>query len=200
MFIFQVTPFTEDLTSPKKSSFSSYVLSFLPSATANPNSPSSGQTLQPHPESLPVRWNSGEWEYKQVVLSDGENDDKNENKFGSKFKETVDYDEKLRCCNGYQEENLKSLYSDEYQRRLSDKSEFISLNLFDFLESSLPSTIKGSHWVLLYRYIVLFHIFLSFQELCLSALRETTKILFLLVLNFLLLDCLTLLVKSATCN
>lgn len=173
MLIFQATPFTEDLTSPKKSSFSSYVLSFLPSATANPNSPPSfGQNLQPlPPESLPVRWNSGEWEYKQVVLSDGENDDKNENKYGSKFEETVDYDEKLKCCNGYQEENLKSLYSDEYQKRLSDKSEFISLNLFDFLESSLPSTIKGSHWVLLYRYIVLFHIFYHLRNFA-SVLSE----------------------------
>lgn len=178
MFIFQATPFTEDLTSPKKSSFSSYVLSFLPSATANPNSPSFGQTLQPPPESLPVRWNSGEWEYKQVVLSDGENDNKNENKFGSKFEETVDYDEKLKCCNGYQKENLKSLYSDVYQKRLSDKSEFISLNLFDFLESSLPSTIKGSHWVLLYRYIVLFNIFYHFRNFALVLSEKPIKFFF----------------------
>lgn len=157
IFFFQATPFIEDFASPKKSlSFSSYMLSFLPGGTGNPNSPSFAQTLQPlPPESLPERWNSGGWENKPIVLSDNENDDINENKCGNKFDETVEFDKKLKCCNGYEEKKLNILHSDDYQKRLSDKSEFITLDLFDFLESSLPSTIKGSQWVLLYRYIAL---------------------------------------------
>jgi hypothetical protein len=145
------------------------VLSFLPSVTGNPNSPPFAQTLQPLPaESLPIKWNGDGWEYKQVVFSDNEDDDKNENNYQNKFEEKVEYDKKLKCCNGhkekksdtllsdgYHEKKLNTLHSDEFQNRLSDKSEFITLDLFEFLESTLPSTIKGSHWVLLYRYIVL---------------------------------------------
>jgi hypothetical protein len=145
------------------------VLSFLPSATGSLNSPSFVQTLQPlPPESLPIKWNGDGWEYKQVVFSDNEDDDKNENNYRNKFEKKVEYDKKSKCCNGYeekksdtlhcdgyQEKKLNTLHSDEFQSRLSDKSEFITLDLFEFLESTLPSTIKGSHWVLLYMYIVL---------------------------------------------
>ncbi|KAJ4805659.1 Oxidation resistance protein 1 [Rhynchospora pubera] len=148
---FHATPFTEDLTSPKRSSFSSYVLSFLPGGTGNPNSPTFEQTLPPlPPESLPNRWNSDEWENKPVLLSDSENDNKNENRYGSKFEEALEYDKKLRFSNDYEEKKMNSLHSGNYQKYLSDKSELITLDLFDFFESSLPSTIKGSHWVLLY--------------------------------------------------
>lgn len=36
-------------------------------------------------------------------------------------------------------------------RYLTEKSMFVSPKLFAFFQSSLPGTLKGCHWVLLYR-------------------------------------------------
>ncbi|KAJ3678537.1 hypothetical protein LUZ60_002340 [Juncus effusus] len=151
----QNTQFTPgEFTSPKKSSFS-YMLSFLPSpagnpkpndSNSNPNSPSASQTLNPKTdESLSTPWPSFKFENVPLELnssSESETETEKENGNGNGNK-NVD----LKFKNGIEE---KRINNSNYLNFLSDKSVFVTMDLFEFFESSLPSIVKGSHWVLLY--------------------------------------------------
>ncbi|PAN10741.1 hypothetical protein PAHAL_2G114800 [Panicum hallii] len=144
----------EHFTSPKKSSLSSYVLSLLPTSNSGPeqNSPCSG-TLRPlPPESLPKRWRGSEFTWQDLPLelseesgSESERDERN----GDFSKNQVHQSYRsVGNSNGNEETSTSDCSGTLHY--LTEKSMFVSPKLFAFFDSSLPGTLKGCHWVLLY--------------------------------------------------
>lgn len=138
---------SEEFSTPKKSTFSSYILSLLPT--------SSGIDAD-KPNSLSCRQNRRTLSYR---LLPAPMDCSEDYKTKSESDVTVEISkEKLdqvseRNINGSNgtEEASTSHDSEEYLSFFSEKSVFISADLFEFLQSSLPNIVKGCQWVLLYR-------------------------------------------------
>ncbi|KAF0909535.1 hypothetical protein E2562_037172 [Oryza meyeriana var. granulata] len=151
----QATPFpVEHFTSPKKGSLSSYVMSLLPTSNMGHErtSPSS-QNMKPlPPESLPKQWrgNDFSWhdeplEFSEESGSESERDERNGN---SNNEQILQLYRSMDNSNG-NEETSTSDCADSLSY-LTEKSTFLSAKLFEFFQSSLPGTLKGCHWVLLY--------------------------------------------------
>jgi len=68
-------------------------------------------------------------------------------------KENLDHVPQRNCYghDGVEEASIPHDPGEEYLSCLTEKSTFISANLFEFLQSSLPNIVKGCKWVLLYR-------------------------------------------------
>lgn len=149
---------SEELTSPKKSTFSSYILSLLPTSSGidadKPNSPARPHSRVSPSHLLPARWEASGFAWKdrpldhsEDCLTESESDETTEI-----LKENLDQfsERNINSYNGI-EEATASHDSEEYLPSLSEKSAFISADLFEFLQSSLPHIVKGCQWVLLYR-------------------------------------------------
>lgn len=156
LHLFQAIPFpAEHFTSPKKSSLSSYVLSLLPTSNSGHEQhlPCS-ETLRPlPPESLPKRWRGSEFTWQDLPLelseesgSESDRDERNGNFSNNQV---------LQSYRSVENSNTKEETSTSdcagTLHFLTEKSMFVSPKLFAFFQSSLPGTLKGCHWVLLYR-------------------------------------------------
>ncbi|OEL29503.1 hypothetical protein BAE44_0009478 [Dichanthelium oligosanthes] len=145
----------EHFTSPKKSSLSSYVLSFLPTSNSGheQNLPCSENLRPLPPESLPKRWRGGDFTWQDLPLelseesgSESEKDERNGN--FSMNNQVVQSYRSVDNSNGNEETSTSDTAGT--LRYLTEKSLFVSPKLFAFFQSSLPGTLKGCHWVLLY--------------------------------------------------
>ncbi|XP_008785158.1 oxidation resistance protein 1-like [Phoenix dactylifera] len=135
---------SEEFTTSKTSTFSSYILSLLPTRSdidaEKPNSPArrhSRRTLSSCLLPAPL---------------DCSEDSRNESDETVEIlKEKLDHvsERNINRSNGTEEAST-SHDSGEYVSYLSEKSAFISADLFEFLQSSLPNIVKGCQWVLLY--------------------------------------------------
>lgn len=148
---------SEESTHPKKST--SYISSLLHTSSGvdvhKPNSPTCphGRRLLPS-LSLPSRWKSSGFMWKNRQLDCGE-DCRTESKTDETvdiFKENLEhvFERNINSSNGIIGATA-SHDSEEYLSYLSEKSAFISADLFEFFQSSLPNIVKGCQWVLLYR-------------------------------------------------
>ncbi|KAF8692736.1 hypothetical protein HU200_039434 [Digitaria exilis] len=144
----------EHFTSPKKSSLSSYVLSLLPTSNSGheQNLPCS-ETLRPlPPESLPKRWRGSyfTWQNPPLELSEesGSESDRDERNGNFSNNQVLQSYRSVETTN-VKEETSTSDYAGALHF-LTEKSMFVSPKLFAFFQSSLPGTLKGCHWVLLY--------------------------------------------------
>uniref|UniRef100_K3ZW53 TLDc domain-containing protein n=1 Tax=Setaria italica TaxID=4555 RepID=K3ZW53_SETIT len=144
----------EHFTSPKKSLLSSCVLSLLPTANSGheQNSPCS-ETLRPlPPESLPKRWRGSDFTWQELPLelseeSGSESARDERNSYVSKNQVHQSYRSEENS-NGNEETSTSDCAGTLHY--LTEKSMFVSPKLYAFFESSLPGTLKGCHWVLLY--------------------------------------------------
>ncbi|CAL5090085.1 unnamed protein product [Urochloa decumbens] len=144
----------EHFTSPKKSSLSSYVLSLLPASNSGheQNSSCSG-TLRPlPPESLPKRWRGSDFTWQELPLelseesgSESERDERNGDLSNNQVHPSY---RSVENSNGNEETSTSDCAGT--LQYLTEKSMFVCPKLFAFFESSLPGTLKGCHWVLLY--------------------------------------------------
>ncbi|KAK3126910.1 hypothetical protein QOZ80_7AG0565040 [Eleusine coracana subsp. coracana] len=151
----QAIPFPlEHFSSPNKGSLSSYVLSLLPTSNSgHERSPSCSETLRPlPPELLPKRWRGNDFTWKDPPLElseesgsesdrDERNGDYSDNQILQSFRST-------NTSNGCEETSTSDCAGSIHY--LTEKSMFISPKLFAFFQSSLPGTLKGCHWILLY--------------------------------------------------
>jgi len=144
----------EHFTSPKKSSLSSYVFSLLPTSNTGPeqNSPCSG-TLRPLlPESLPKRWRGSEFTWQdlpQELSEESGSESERDERHGDSSKNQVHQSYRSVGNSNVNEETSTSDCAGTLHY-LTEKSMFVSPKLFAFFDSSLPGTLKGCHWVLLY--------------------------------------------------
>ncbi|XP_047066568.1 TLD domain-containing protein 2 [Lolium rigidum] len=151
----QAIPFpAEHFTSPSKGSLSSYVMSLLPTSNSGHEDASPfARSMRPlPPESLAKRWrgNNFSWKDRPLDLSEGsgsesERDEMNGSSNNNHILESH-RSEDNHNANGETStsDHLGSIYY------LTEKSRFVSPKLFGFFQSSLPGTLKGCHWVLLY--------------------------------------------------
>lgn len=158
----QEKPFSsEEFNSTKKSSFSSYYLPFLVASNSgdgdhNVGSPSLSQDRTQFPlQSLHERWQTSNltWKYRppgcrEECGTESESDDSIDIS-----SENRNHDCNRRNVNGSNgwEEPSTSHTSDDFHHYLTEKSTFMSGELFEFFQSSLPNIVKGCQWVLLYR-------------------------------------------------
>ena len=152
---FQAIPFpAEHFTPPNKGSLSSYVTSLLPTTTSGHENtlPCSGSMRPLPPESLPKRWRGNNFSWKDRPLdlseesgSESERDERNE----SSNNQILESHRSSYSHAGHEETSTSDSSGSLYY--LTEKSRFISPKLFGFFQSSLPGTLKGCHWVLLYR-------------------------------------------------
>lgn len=144
----------EHFTPPKTSSLFSYVFSLLPTSNTGheQNSPCS-ETLRPlPPESLPKkwRWSDVTWKDPPVELSEesGSESDRDERNGNFGNDPVLQSYRPINNSNGNEETSTSDCVGT--LRYLTEKSMFVSPKLFAFFQSSLPGTLKGCHWVLLY--------------------------------------------------
>ncbi|XP_062190212.1 uncharacterized protein LOC133893249 isoform X2 [Phragmites australis] len=145
---------SEIITAPKKASLSSYVLSLLPTSNSRheSNSPCS-ETLRPlPPESLPKRWRGNNFTWKDLPLelseesgSESEMEERNGNFSNNQILQSY-----RSVDNSNENEETSTSECARNLHYLTEKSMFVSPKLFAFFQSSLPGTLKGCHWVLLY--------------------------------------------------
>ncbi|KAG1354019.1 oxidation resistance protein 1 [Cocos nucifera] len=149
---------SEESTHPKKSSFSSYISSLLhPSSCVDVDKPKSPAHLHSRrllPSiSLPSRWKSSGFTWKNRPLDCSEDciSESETDETVDIFKENLEHvsERNINSSNGIIEAQA-SCDSEEYLSYLSEKSAFISADLFEFFQSSLPNIVKGCQWVLLY--------------------------------------------------
>uniref|UniRef100_A0A0D9WYA5 TLDc domain-containing protein n=1 Tax=Leersia perrieri TaxID=77586 RepID=A0A0D9WYA5_9ORYZ len=151
----QAVPFpVEHFTSPNKGSLSSYVLSLLPTSNSGHErtSPSSNNMKSLPPESLPKRWrghdllcNGQPLELSDESGSESERDERNANINNKQPQQSY---RSMDNSNGNEETSTSDCT--DALCYLTEKSTFVSPKLFGFFQSSLPGTLKGCHWVLLY--------------------------------------------------
>ncbi|KAJ1288438.1 hypothetical protein BS78_02G088800 [Paspalum vaginatum] len=144
----------EHFTSPNKSLLSSYVLSFLPTSNSGheQNSPCS-EALRPlPPEILPKRWRGSDFTWRDPPLelsdesgSESERDERNRDFSNNHVCQSY---RSVDNSNGNEETSTSDCAGT--LRYLTEKSVFVSPKLFAFFQTSLPGTLKGCHWVLLY--------------------------------------------------
>ncbi|RRT56411.1 hypothetical protein B296_00017302 [Ensete ventricosum] len=157
----EVEVFSQQYVSPKKFSLSSEGLS-SPNSTSSvvganaPNSPANwrrGVNLSSH-SSLPRRWKP-----KSLAQKDRPSDCTEESGTGfeseelpESTKENMDHFPK-RHVNVSRVLDETSITHDpgEYVSYLTEKSTFMSADLFELFQSCLPNIVKGCQWVLLYR-------------------------------------------------
>ncbi|XP_008801254.2 oxidation resistance protein 1-like isoform X2 [Phoenix dactylifera] len=150
---------SEESTHSKKSTFSSYISSVLRASSGGdvgkPNSPACSHSRRLLPSlSLPSRWKSSGITWKDRPLDCG-GDCRTESETDETveiFKENLEHvsERNINSSNGIKEATA-SRDSKEYLSYLSEKSAFISADLFEFFQSSLPNIVKGCQWILLYR-------------------------------------------------
>uniref|UniRef100_A0ACD5UMV7 Uncharacterized protein n=1 Tax=Avena sativa TaxID=4498 RepID=A0ACD5UMV7_AVESA len=151
----QAIPFpVEHFTPPNKGTLSSYVMSLLPTSNSgHENTSPCSRSMRPlAPESLPKWWRGNSFSLKDRPLdlseesgSENERDERNGTSNNNQIlasHKSVDND------NGNAETSTSDCLGSLYY--LTEKSRFISPKLFGFFLSSLPGTLKGCHWVLLY--------------------------------------------------
>ncbi|KQK16472.1 TLD domain-containing protein 2 [Brachypodium distachyon] len=151
----QETPFpAEHSTFTNKGSLSSYVMSLLPNSNLGQenSSPCSGSMRPLPPESLPKRWrgNDFSWKDRPLELSEesGSESDRDERTGSSNNNQILQSHRSGDNQNGNEETSTSDCIGAVYY--LTEKSTFVSPELFGFFQSSLPGTLKGCHWVLLY--------------------------------------------------
>jgi hypothetical protein len=130
-------------------------MSLLPTSNSGyeDTSPCSGSMRPLPPESLPKRWrgNNLSWKDRPLDLSEesGSESERDERNGSSNNNHILKSHRSKDNHNGNEEtstsDHLGSLYY------LTENSRFVSPKLFGFFQSSLPGTLKGCHWVLLYR-------------------------------------------------
>lgn len=132
-------------------------MSLLPTSNSGPlppesPSPSPGSMRPLPPESLPKRWrgNKFSWKDRPLDLSEdsGSESERDERKGSSNNNQVLESHRSADNHNGNEATSTSECFGSLYY--LTDKSRFISPNLFVFFQSSLPGTLKGCHWVLLY--------------------------------------------------
>lgn len=146
----QAIPFpAEHFSPPNKGSLSTYMMSLLPTSNSGHenNSPYSGSMRPLPPESLPKRWrgNDFSWEDRPLGLSEESGDERN---VSSDINQILELPRSTDNQNGDEETSTSDCLGSLYY--LTEKSTFVSPKLFGFSQSSLPGTLKGCHWVLLY--------------------------------------------------
>lgn len=133
-------------------SLSSYLLSFIPTASAKRQ-----QDIKPKPiRSLPTRWKSKSFTWKDMPLdfiTEREPDECQRNEAPEtckKIEEDYHASRSISLSNK-SEETSTSPMSVNFFSNLFEESSFISSDLHEFLQSTLPNIVKGCQWVLLYR-------------------------------------------------
>lgn len=145
---------TEEVSPSKRSTFSSFFLSFLPtvySSNDGSNKPRRPLAIR----SLPRRWkmNSFSLKDKPLDVSTESTDSRTETESDSadeSSKENQNHVPESNCNGCHGVEASTSLDSGQFLSCLTEKSTFISEELFEFLQSSLPNIVKGCKWILLY--------------------------------------------------
>nr|XP_019709296.1 oxidation resistance protein 1 isoform X2 [Elaeis guineensis] len=137
---------SKEFSTPKKSTFSSYISSLLPTSSGIDADKQNSPACRHNRRTLSSR------------LLPVQLDCRDDHKTKSESDETVEFlKEKLEHVSGRNinrsngtEEASTSHDSEEYLSYFLEKSVFISADLFEFLQSSLPNIVKGRQWVLLY--------------------------------------------------
>ncbi|KAL6639142.1 hypothetical protein ACP70R_022872 [Stipagrostis hirtigluma subsp. patula] len=144
----------EHFTSPKKASLSSYVLSLLPNSNSGDERNSTcSKTLKPlPPESLPKRWrgHSFTWKDPPLELSEESGSESDRDERNGNLSNNQDLHSYRSVDNSNGNEETSTSDCSGTLRYLTEKSMFVSPKLLAFFQSSLPGTLKGCHWVLLY--------------------------------------------------
>lgn len=144
----------EHFTSPNKSSLPYYVFSLVQTSNSgHEQSAPCSEPLKPlPPESLPKRRRGTNFTWKDPLLelseesgSESERDERNGN--FSKNQVLQSY-RSVDNSNGNEETSTSDCAGTLHY--LTEKSMFLSPKLFAFFQSSLPGTLNGCHWVLLY--------------------------------------------------
>ncbi|URD84128.1 TLDc [Musa troglodytarum] len=153
--------FSQQYVSPKKFSLPSQDLSF-------PNSTSGG--VDANAQNSPANWRRGvnfsshsslprRWKTKCLAQKDRPSDCTEESGTGfeseelpESTKESMDhFPKRLVNVSRVLDETSSTLDPREYLSYLTEKSTFMSADLFEFFQSCLPNIVKGCQWVLLYR-------------------------------------------------
>lgn len=143
---------TEEVSPSKLSTLSSFFLSFLPTVYSS-NDGSSRPRRPVSIRSLPRRWKMNSFSLKNKPL-DVSTDSRTETESDSADespKENKNHvpQSNSNGCHGV--EAPTSYDSRQVLSCLTEKSTFISEDLFEFLRSCLPNIVKGCKWILLYR-------------------------------------------------
>ncbi|OVA02322.1 TLDc [Macleaya cordata] len=135
-------------------SLSSFLLSFIPTASVDGYKTNKRRHDIKPIRSLPNRWRSKSFTWRDKPLDFiGEKEPEFQRKEAPETCKKVEEDyhalRNISCSNNCEEAST-SHTTVNYFDNLSDKSSFISSDLYEFLQSTLPNIVKGCQWVLLY--------------------------------------------------
>lgn len=157
-FIMQALPVAVDeISSQKRFTFSSFFFSLLPATCSGVGQTVScstqGHRLSPS-QSHSRSSKSSNSAFKDGPLENGKVDEPeiNSDLTSSVAKANeIDVSERRVKAAETTEESSSSKASSVLIPHLTEKSTFVTADLFDFLHSCLPNIVKGCQWVLLYR-------------------------------------------------
>ncbi|WOL09944.1 hypothetical protein Cni_G18698 [Canna indica] len=151
--------FSQEVAFPEKPSFSSYFLSPLNSTScaadaSEPNLPTNLHSLtSANQNSLPRRWKAIFFAWKDGSSTCAEESGtRNElEEMPESSKENMDnFPDKFVDGSQGPDETSTPHDPNEYLSYLTEKSTFMSADLFEFFESCLPNIVKGCQWILVY--------------------------------------------------
>ena len=153
---------------PKNGKSPSSMLSFLPSASFSWNRPNEQANGVTSTGSQSFQWRSKSFSLKDKPLDRTESYDdfqkensghgsvtsQNPDSFGSQLENSVP-DAERSTSSGSSSDTFEDVFTPHSLEKslpsFVDESVFISPDLYEFLEASLPNIVKGCQWALLYR-------------------------------------------------
>lgn len=150
---------SQDYSSQVNQTFSSNFLSSLNSTSGDAGVSESKSPARFHSEgsspqkSLPRKWSANSLPWKKRPSNFGEENGTTEcREIPESSKEDMDQfcNKPIDRCSMFVEASTRQ-DPNEYLSYLTDKSTFMSADLFDFFGSCLPNIVKGCQWILLYR-------------------------------------------------
>lgn len=151
--------FLQEFASPEKSSYSSNFSSLTNTTNfgvdeREPKSPSHSHSVSSSAQhSLPRRWKSNLFVWKDRPSTSIEESETRSDceEMPEKSNGNTGFSDKH--INGFLTFNKVSTKHDpsKYLSYLTEKSTFVSSDLFEFFQSCLPNIVKGCQWILLYR-------------------------------------------------
>ncbi|KAF5205537.1 oxidation resistance protein [Thalictrum thalictroides] len=141
-------PLSKEESNGSEKSVSSYLYSFLPTVSLD------GYRSKRRPELRPFRSLSNKWKSKNYSSKDKQLDNNAEHVHQCENKEipgtSEEGESQGRNIRVSVEKASTSHTSANCVPQLMDQSSFITVELYDFLQSSLPNIVKGCQWVMLY--------------------------------------------------
>ncbi|XP_043722759.1 oxidation resistance protein 1 isoform X2 [Telopea speciosissima] len=142
----------EGLNNSEKS-VSSFISSLLPSATFGGRKSNRRQNDTKSVQSLPSKWRSKSFKWQEIPLDPNAESGPvcNDKEISKKIAEDGGHasSRNIKFADKF-EEATTSLVPPKVVPDFLDSSSFISSDLYEFFQSSLPNIVKGCQWVLLY--------------------------------------------------